>query len=74
MRLKFLSSNLHWTALIEAVVLGDGKARHQAAVAALLAGGASTALADRDGKTPLQLARSRSYAEVVQQLERAGAK
>ena len=59
-------NNLHWTALIEAVVLGDGKARHQAVVAALLAAGASTSLADRDGKTPLQLAKSRGYAEIVQ--------
>jgi len=67
-------NNLHWTALIEAVVLGDGKARHQAVVAALLAAGASTALADRDGKTPLQLAKSRGYAGMVQQLERAGAR
>jgi len=67
-------NNLHWTALIEAVVLGDGKARHQAVVAALLAAGASTSLADRDRKTPLQLARSRGYAEMVQQLERAGAR
>ena len=56
------------------MVLGDGKARHQAVVAALLAAGASTALADRDGKTPLQLAKSRGYADMVRQLERAGAK
>ena len=67
-------NNLHWTALIEAVVLGDGKARHQAVVAALLAAGASTKLADRDGKTPLQLAKGRGYGEMVKMLERAGAK
>lgn len=67
-------NNLHWTALIEAVVLGDGKARHQAVVEALLKAGASTALADRDGKTPLQLAKSRGYAEIAQRLEGAGAK
>jgi hypothetical protein len=31
-------NNLHWTALIEAVVLGDGGPRHQRTLAALLAG------------------------------------
>ena len=64
-------NNLHWTALIEAVVLGDGGARHQACVRALLAAGASTRLTDRSGKTPLQLARERGYTEIVKALERA---
>ena len=36
-------NNLHWTALIEAIVLGDGGRRHQAVVQALLKAGASTA-------------------------------
>ena len=67
-------NNLHWTALIEAVVLGDGGARHQAVVQALLAAGASTRLADREGHTPLALARSRGYAEIVRLLEQAGAR
>ena len=67
-------NNLHWTALIEAVVLGDGKARHQAVVTALLGAGADTSLADRDGKTPLQLARSRGYVGIVALLERAEVK
>ena len=64
-------NNLHWTALIEAVVLGDGGPRHQACVRALLAAGASTRLADRSGKTPLQLARERGYTDMVTALERA---
>jgi len=61
-------NNLHWTALIEAVVLGDGGPRHQARVAALLAAGASARLADRSGTTPLQLARERGYTAMVQAL------
>ncbi|MEO6410431.1 MAG: ankyrin repeat domain-containing protein [Burkholderiaceae bacterium] len=67
-------NNLHWTALIEAVVLGDGGSRHQATLQALLDAGADHRLADREGRTPLQLARSRTYAAMVAMLERAGAK
>jgi hypothetical protein len=64
-------NNLHWTATIEAVVLGNGGPRHQATLKALLDAGASTALADRSGRTPLQLARERGYAEMVDLLQRA---
>jgi uncharacterized protein len=67
-------NNLHWTALIEAVVLGDGGARHQAVVRALLAAGANTRLTDREGRTPLALARSAGYTEIVRLLEGAGAR
>lgn len=67
-------NNLHWTALIEAVVLGDGGPRHQRVVQDLLAAGASTQLGDRDGHTPLALARSRGYAAMARQLEAAGAR
>ena len=67
-------NNLHWTALIEAIVLGDGGARHQATVVALLSAGANTQLADRSGQTPLQLARSRGYGAMVQALLAAGAR
>ena len=67
-------NNLHWTALIESIVLGDGGARHVATLQALLDAGASTALTDRDGRTPLALARGRGYAQMVQLLEAAGAR
>ena len=67
-------NNLHWTALIESIVLGNGGARHQECLRALLAAGASHLLADRQGSTPLQLARTRGYAEMVQILEMAGAR
>ncbi len=67
-------NNLHWTALIEAVVLGDGGPRHQATLRALLDAGADHRLADREGRTALQLARSRRYAAMVGLLERAAAR
>ncbi|MFN0185266.1 MAG: ankyrin repeat domain-containing protein [Aquabacterium sp.] len=67
-------NNLHWTALIEAIVLGPGGPRHQACVKALLGAGASTALTDRNGRTPLQLARERGYDAMVRMLLAAGAK
>ena len=66
-------NNLHWTALIESIVLGDGGPRHQEVLRALLAAGASTRLADRQGNTPLALARSRGYTAMVQMLRQARA-
>jgi len=67
-------NNLGWTALIEAIVLGDGGPRHQATVEALIKGGANVNLADGQGVTPLSLAKRRGYAKIVELLERAGAK
>lgn len=67
-------NNLHWTALIEAIVLGDGGPRHRATLAALLKAGASTTLVDRAGRSPLQLARDRGHGEMVRMLEAAGAR
>ena len=67
-------NNLHWTALIESIVLGNGGARHQECLRALLAAGASHQLTDRQGTSPLQLAKSRAYREMVLMLERAGAR
>jgi uncharacterized protein len=66
-------NNLHWTALIEAVVLGNGGPRHQATVQALLAAGANRSLTDREGRTALQLARARGYGDMVRMLEAAPA-
>jgi uncharacterized protein len=67
-------NNLHWTALIEAIVLGQGGPRHVATLQALVEAGASTQLADREGRTPLALARGRGYEPMVQILLKAGAK
>ena len=65
-------NNLHWTAVIESIVLGDGGARHQATLRALIDAGASLQLTDRQGQTPLMLAKSRGYAAMVAMLEKAG--
>ncbi|NSL54756.1 ankyrin repeat domain-containing protein [Uliginosibacterium aquaticum] len=65
-------NNLHWTAVIEAIVLGDGGPRHQETLRALLTAGASTKLTDRQGFTPLELARARGYQEMLTLLEATG--
>ena len=67
-------NNLHWTAVIEAIVLGDGGRRHQETLRALIAAGANLQLADRERRTPLQLARSRGYAAMAKMLQEAGAR
>jgi ankyrin repeat protein len=64
-------NNLGWTALIESIVLGDGGKRHTASLKALLDAGASARLADRQGRTPLDLARARGYGGMVALLEAA---
>jgi ankyrin repeat protein len=66
-------NNLHWTAVIESIVLGDGGPRHVATLRALVEAGASTQITDRQGLTPLALARARGYGAMVEILQRAGA-
>lgn len=58
-------NNIGWTALIEAVVLGDGGHAHSEIVRLLVEAGASKAIADREGRTPLEHAEARGYAEIV---------
>jgi uncharacterized protein len=67
-------NNLHWTAVIESIVLGNGGPRHQETLRALLAAGANPQLKDRNGATPLQLAQARGYTEMVRMLQKAGAR
>jgi len=64
-------NNLGWTALIEAVILGDGGPDHVATVRALVEADADRTIADREGRTPLDHARSRGYSEIIQILETA---
>lgn len=61
-------NNLGWTALIEAVVLGDGGPRHIKTVKLLVEAGADRSIMDRNGNTPLQLARERGYKDMIRLL------
>ena len=67
-------NNLHWTAVIESIVLGDGGPRHQRTLALLVKAGADLRLTDREGNTPLQLATMRGYAAMTAMLKTAGAR
>ena len=66
-------NNLGWTALIEAIVLGDGGKNHQQVVHDLITAGADLNLADADGTRPLSLARRYGFKEIEQILVQAGA-
>jgi ankyrin repeat protein len=66
-------NNLHWTAVIEAIVLGNGGARHQSTLKALIDAGANLQLKDAQGLTPLRLARQRGYTAMVNMPVAAGA-
>ena len=67
-------NRLGWTALLEAIVLGEGGARHVETVRLLLAGGANPDLPDRDGVSPLAHAQRRGQEAVVRLLREAGAR
>jgi ankyrin repeat protein len=67
-------NNLGWTALIEAVVLGNGGAKHTATVEALVEAGADVNIPDRHGTTALRHARTRGYSQIARILENAGAR
>ncbi|MFJ8253248.1 ankyrin repeat domain-containing protein [Streptomyces sp. NPDC094466] len=58
-------NRLGWTALLEAVILGEGGLAHQQVVELLLAAGATRDLPDGDGVTPLAHAERRGFAELA---------
>ncbi|MFS0558236.1 ankyrin repeat domain-containing protein [Brevibacillus sp. 179-C9.3 HS] len=67
-------NRLGWTALLEAVILGDGGKKHQEIVKLLIEHKANVNLADHDGVTPLQHARKHGYKEMIEMLTQAGGK
>ena len=58
-------NRLGWTALLEAVVLGEGGRAHTETVRALVDAGADATIPDGDGVTPLTHARERGYDAIV---------
>jgi uncharacterized protein len=67
-------NNLGWTALIEAIILGDGGRRHTNVVRILVNAGAAVNLADSEGTTPLAHAISRGYDDMAAILRQSGAR
>ena len=65
-------NDLGWTALLEAVILGDGSAPYQEIVRILLDAGADPSIADGNGVTALEHAESSGQTEVARILRRAG--
>lgn len=57
-------NKLGWTALMEAVILGDGSQKYQEVVQILKDNGADLTIPDHAGKTPLQHAESLGFKEI----------
>lgn len=58
-------NRLGWTALMEAIVLGDGSRRYQEIVQILKDAGAKMDIPDHNGITPLEHAQRRDFKEIV---------
>jgi len=58
-------NRLGWTALLEAVVLGNGGPDHVAVVEALVKAGADVDIKDQRGGTALTYARQRGYSDMI---------
>jgi ankyrin repeat protein len=65
-------NRLGWTALLEAVMLGDGGPDHVATVRVLVEGGVDTSIADGEGVTPLEHAERLGYDEIARILRQSG--
>ncbi|WP_119289191.1 ankyrin repeat domain-containing protein [Streptomyces sp. YIM 130001] len=63
-------NNLGWTALLEAVILGDGGKDHQESVRLLLEAGADASIGDGSGATALDHAEDRGFDEIARILRK----
>ena len=62
-------NRLGWTALMEAVVLGDGSTKYQQIIQILKNAGTNIDIPDKDGVTALQHSKSLGFKEIVKILE-----
>lgn len=62
-------NNLGWTALMEAVLLGNGSSTYVEIIKALIADGADPNIPDKKGVRALQYAKERGFSEIVDLLE-----
>lgn len=65
-------NNLGWTAVMEAVVLGDGGPDHVETARLLVKAGADLSITDNAGATPLEHAEQRGYSEMAAVLRSKG--
>ena len=67
-------NRLGWTALLEAIILGEGRDPHIETVRALVEGGVDVDVPDSEGVTPLAHAEKRGHGEIAEILRTAGAR
>lgn len=67
-------NRLGWTALMEAVVLGDGSSTYVEVVQALVDAGCDIHIPDKDGITALQHTKRMGFAEIANVLEKVSGK
>ena len=62
-------NNLGWTALLEAVILGNGNQKYQEIIKILLDAGANKNISDNNNDSPLDHAKSKNQTKVIMLLE-----
>jgi len=58
-------NRLGWTALMEAIILGNGSHKYQEIVKILIAAGVNKNIPDKDGVTPIEHAKRKGFSEIV---------
>ena len=66
-------NNLGWTALLEAIILGDGSNKYIEIVQLLVDSAADVNIADNNGLTPLDHAIDADYSKIIDILNTVGA-